>query len=241
MKKILRGKTLFIIAGALVFVIIISGFGYGIYRYQKIANELAAMKTDPNKIQEVAKSEQKKLIEQVEKLMVLPSDEEPTVATVTDPEKLKDQPFFSTAKAGDKVLIYANARKAILFDPTANKIIDVSPINLNTSSPSANLANSTPTPMPLKIALYNGTEVVGITQKIEKELKDKIGNIYVPVKENAKKKDYPETLIIDLMGSKPQVAEQLAKVLNGKISSLPAGENKPADSDILVIVGADKK
>ena len=63
-------------------------------------------------------------------MIVLPEDEIPTVATVSDPEKLKEQPFFSDAKKGDKVLIYANAKKAILYDPMANKIVTVAPINI---------------------------------------------------------------------------------------------------------------
>ena len=62
--------------------------------------------------------------------MVLPEDEEPSVATVADPEQLAGQPFFSKAKKGDKVLIYTNAQKAILYDPVAKKIIDIAPLNI---------------------------------------------------------------------------------------------------------------
>lgn len=47
-----------------------------------------------------------------------------------DPEKLRDQPFFANAQRGDKVLIYANAKKAILYNPPSNKIIEVAPVNI---------------------------------------------------------------------------------------------------------------
>lgn len=70
------------------------------------------------------------IIAKVSRLIVLPSGEEPTVATVSDPEKLKDQPFFANAKVGDKVLIFTKAKKAILYDPQADKIVDVSPLNI---------------------------------------------------------------------------------------------------------------
>ena len=63
--------------------------------------------------------------------MFLPSDELPTIATVSDPEALQNQSFFIDAKKGDKVLIYSNARKAILYDPIANKIITIAPVNLS--------------------------------------------------------------------------------------------------------------
>jgi len=66
----------------------------------------------------------------VGKLMVLPEGETPTIATVSDPDKLKDQAFFAHAKTGDKVLIYAKAKKAILYSPTDNRIVEVAAIDL---------------------------------------------------------------------------------------------------------------
>lgn len=66
--------------------------------------------------------------------MFLPIGEIPTVATVSEPEKLKNQEFFKDAKKGDKVLIYTNARKAILYDPLADKIITIAPVSLDKNS-----------------------------------------------------------------------------------------------------------
>lgn len=80
--------------------------------------------------QAATESEIQDLIAKVGKLIVLPSGEQPTVATVADPEKLKSQPFFANATKDDKVLIYTNARKAILYSPSQNKIIEVAPINI---------------------------------------------------------------------------------------------------------------
>ena len=73
------------------------------------------------------------LIKEVGNLLILPNDEVPTVATVTDPEKLANQLFFKEAKIGDKVLIYNKAQKVILYDPNLKKIIEVAPINSNNS------------------------------------------------------------------------------------------------------------
>src|ERR1017187_9086354 len=63
-----------------------------------------------------AQLEVENLINRVGQLIDLPKDEKPTVATVSDIKKLKDQPFFANAKNGDKVLIYTSAKKAILYD-----------------------------------------------------------------------------------------------------------------------------
>ena len=71
------------------------------------------------------------LVDKVGDLMFLPIGEIPTIATVSEPEKLKNQEFFKDAKKGDKVLIYTNARKAILYDPLADKIITIAPVSLD--------------------------------------------------------------------------------------------------------------
>jgi hypothetical protein len=78
-----------------------------------------------------AESEVAALAKRVEKIVVVPADETPTVATVTDPQKLSGQDFFAGAKEGDKVLIYARAGKAILYDPAAGKVINIAPVNLD--------------------------------------------------------------------------------------------------------------
>ena len=67
-------------------------------------------------------------IARVSELIVLPEGEEPTIATVTDPEKLQDQEFFKNAKPGYRVLLYTKARKAYLYDPEAHRLIEVAPI-----------------------------------------------------------------------------------------------------------------
>lgn len=94
-------------------------------------NEASMLKQDPNK---TVREETANLVAQVGKLIVLPEGETPTIATVSDPEKLKDQPFFAKAKKGDKVLIYTNAKKALLYDEENNKIVEVAPINIGDKS-----------------------------------------------------------------------------------------------------------
>src|SRR3989344_6435180 len=62
-------------------------------------------------------AETKRTIDAVARLMSVPANEVPTVATVTDKTKLKQQPFFKAAENGDKVLIYSSIKKAILYRP----------------------------------------------------------------------------------------------------------------------------
>ena len=83
------------------------------------------VKIDPQKI---VQDERTALLAQVSRLIVLPTGEDPTLATVSNIDVLRAQPFFSNAKNGDRVLIYANAKKAILYDPDSDKIVEVAPI-----------------------------------------------------------------------------------------------------------------
>ncbi len=78
-----------------------------------------------------------KIIKEVGALLVLPNNETPTIATVTDLSKLAGQPFFANAKLGDIVLIYSKAQKAILYDPSQNKIVELAPINTTNTAESA--------------------------------------------------------------------------------------------------------
>lgn len=209
----------------------LGGAGYFYYQYTKVQKEIQTIRTDPTTLQNLAKEEAKKLVSDVGKLIALPEGEEPTVATITDIEKLKDQPFFQRAKNGDKVLIYTNAKKAFLFDPKANKIIDVAPVNIGT--PSAQEAQP-------RIVLKNGTAITGLTNRAETDLKKAYPQANIVSKENASKNDYEKSVVVVLNESTRQTADTVAKALNISIGDLPEGESKPDNADILVIIGADR-
>src|SRR4030042_292294 len=120
MKIFIAKYGLFILFSILVVVL----FGVGAWKYREMSHELQELKTNPSKLQQFVQDDQKSLVATVGKLMKLPA-EDPTIAQVSDATKLKDQPFFAGAQNGDQVLIYTNARKAILYRPSTNQIIDV--------------------------------------------------------------------------------------------------------------------
>ena len=72
-----------------------------------------------------------KIVSEVSKHIVLPETETPTMAMVSDLSKLKGQPFFERTELGDIVLIYGTSRRAVLWGPSAQKIIEVSAINIS--------------------------------------------------------------------------------------------------------------
>lgn len=72
-----------------------------------------------------------KIVSDVSKHIVLPDNETPTMAMVSDLSKLKGQQFFERTELGDVVLIYGTSRRAVLWRPSAQKIIEVSAINIS--------------------------------------------------------------------------------------------------------------
>jgi hypothetical protein len=73
----------------------------------------------------------------VSKHFLLPSDEEPALATVTDLSKLNSA-LKAKAQNGDRVLIYQNNRIAILYRPSIDRVIDITPVSIDNPTSPAN-------------------------------------------------------------------------------------------------------
>ena len=239
-----KEKIPYIVSG-IFFLLSVMGIGSGVYFYRQYkANE-----TKLNNPTEATKQENQALVAKVGKLMVLPS-EEAQVATVSDVENLKKtQQFFQDAEDNDKVLLFLTAKKAILYRPSTNIIVNVAPIidQGNTATGAAQLAStslgqgSAAQGQVLRIALRNGTGIVGMTKKLEDELQTKVQNFTITEKDNAKRTDYEKTLVIPISDSlNKTVVQQLANELSATVSSLPADEPKPT-ADLLIIAGKDRK
>jgi hypothetical protein len=69
------------------------------------------------------------LVREVGRVAILPN-EEPMTATVTDPAQLVGQSFFSQAMAGDKVLVFPLAQRAILYRPSSKQIVEMMPFEV---------------------------------------------------------------------------------------------------------------
>lgn len=225
-----------------VLILVLAG-GVSFYFYSQYQKAQDALRNPSAAAVEEAKT----LVEKVGKLYALPQGETPTLATVSDKSKLADQSFFAHAENGDKVLIYNQAKKAILYRPSTNQIIEVAPVNnapevagaadtQTASSSGTTLSSVSPTPAEVRVAVYNGTATVGLATNFAKQLEDKNLGLTIVKKDNANKKDYTKTLVVDVSGANKDKAAQLAKAINADVAPLPSGEDKP-DADLLVIVG----
>lgn len=108
----------------ILFIVLLMSFCLSGFLYYKLKRVEESKTTD-------TKEEVKSLVDKVSRLYLVPQNEEPTVATVSDPQILKEQSFFTLAEKGDKVLIFTRASKAVLYRPSIDKIIEIAPIKNN--------------------------------------------------------------------------------------------------------------
>jgi hypothetical protein len=181
----------------------------------------------------ILQKEEDELIRRVGELISLPEGEKPSVATVTDEEKLGDQVFFSNAKEGDKVLIYTNARKVILYRPSENRVVEVGSVNIQEE------VEGESTEAQNRFVLLNGTQTAGLTNTMESDLIRVVPEAVIVSKANATNLDYEKSLLVNL-GATSDQAEQMADDLGIELATLPEGERRPEDADFLIIVGSDR-
>ncbi len=224
LRKFVTNKLFLVALAALVFAG--AGAGGSLYLVKRKPEVLGLAKSGV-----AAQKETDDLLAQIGKIIALPTDEKPTVATITDISKLKDQPFFKNAKNGDSLLIYTgNARKAIIYRKSENRVIDFGAVNIQGQNNVAGAQSA-------KFVILNGTKTTGLTKNMEDTLKRLVSVAEVTDKQNAAKSDYQDTLVVDLTGKQSDFVSQLASALGGKVSNLPDGEKKPENVDFVIIVG----
>lgn len=238
-------KKTYIIAGS-AGALVCAGLVYFGVSYVRISRELSDLKksktyaTDP-------KAEIADLLREISRSMELPSTVEPSLATVSDASKLKNQILFTNAQNGDKLLIFADVKKAILYRPSTKKIIDVALLSAPatqsaTQQPSVSITNKTGLPQQAKFYLLNGTQTVGLTKSYEKVLVSKVPGATVVDRDNAKNQATKQTLLVDVSGKNSDAARAVGAALSVTLGTLPPGEaTPPAGVDFVLIVGEDFK
>ena len=209
-----KSKKLFTTKRALValnILVLIGLAGFGGYFFKKYNDSKNA---SPETIQQAQVDQ---TISEVGKLYSLPANEKPDVATVKDKEQLKKQyPFFDQAENGDVVLIYKDAKLAILYRPSTKKLIKVGPVNIE-----------------------NGLSIRTVGSEAERSAVEKLltDNKLTFTSGGGAKTQVTGITIVDLKGTNGEQAKKLAEIVKGTVGSLPEGEEKPSDVDLLIIIG----
>lgn len=165
----------------------------------------------------------------VSKLMILPSDEQPTLATVTDKSKLQDKFLIEKAQNGDRILVYTKNRLVIIYRPSINKIAAVGLVSTDPALPEAKDASLT---------VVDGSDNPQKTQKIIELVKSAYPGMKVVDGGKIARQDLPTTLVIDNTNQKDYLVDALAQGTGGKRGVVPLGVDKVA-TDLMIIVGKD--
>ena len=216
MKK--SNKVLWIIT----IVIALAGISTAVFLYM----ENQRIKTDPSVLTEATKKaadeEARSLKAKVAKLMQLPSDEDPVVATVSDKEKLKDQPFFKEAENGDRILIFTEAKKAVIYREKDNRIINVGPIAVTSDA-----------------ATKTAVSVVATTQASADATAAKLSSLAssLTISKGTTTVLQSRTQVYDASeGKHGELVTKLAELTGGEvISALPAGQTAPEGAQVVII------
>lgn len=86
---------------------------------------------------EISQNEQAAdILAKVGKLINLPQNEQPTMATISDAKAAKQgQPFLKDAQDGDVLIVYPNAAEALLYRPSTDKLVAVGPVTGEPAQP----------------------------------------------------------------------------------------------------------
>lgn len=239
-RKKLKNRP-FIVGLVIVLIIILGAVGF--YAYSYFQQDAVTIGSTPSEKQV------KEVIEKVGKLVVLPEGETPTIATVTDVDKLRNQPFFKNAQNGDKLIVIGSTKEAILYRPSINKIITMAPINASeTSSPSATTSseesnNTTPTPTSskTKVAVLNSTKESGLAKKGS----DLLSKDAFEIAGTSNAQGEYELTSISVINKSVVTDAVTSKIISslGKVKAvtkpLPSGEAAPAGADVVIILGSD--
>lgn len=222
-----------------VAVVVVIGLGGWLVWNSRSASGLASISSSTEKLSDAQVSA---LVARIGQFMVVPSDEKPSVAVIKDAATLaQQQSFYQGAKDGDVLLIYSS--RAVIYDPKADKLVNVGPISRTetTASASASITpavSPTPEVKPEKstIDVRNGTTTAGLAGKTASDLK-KNSWVTSAVAGDAKG-TYTATVIVDrTAGKKPGALATLEKLFGVKaVQALPTGE-QASTADFVVIVG----
>lgn len=207
-RKLITSKRLLIAANIIALISFAGAAGFFYMKYQDTKD------ASPEKLQQAQVDQ---TISEVAKLYTLPGNEKPDVATVKDKEALKKQyPFFDQAENDDVVLIYKEAKIAILYRPATKKLVKVGPVNVESG-----------------VAI----RTVGSDSEraaVEKLLTD--GKLTF-TSGGASKTQLSGITVVDVKGTNGEQAKKLAEIVKGNVGTLPEGEDKPSDVDLLILIG----
>ncbi|MBP7766987.1 hypothetical protein KA068_00505 [Candidatus Saccharibacteria bacterium] len=204
-------KINIVMAIIVVILLLISG-----YLYKELRNN----KNGSSSNNVTAQKEAEDLKAKVGKIILLP-DETPVIGTVNDKDKFKDQPFFNGVENGDKILIFSESKKAVIYRDKDNRVINSGPIAVT--------SDSNATTKTVSVLTDESGNIKGSTN----DALVKINGI--KVSKNTAKVKVDKLKVYDPGNNDTELAKQISSALGAEvITSIPDGETAPEGADVVV-------
>jgi len=216
-----KTRTPKIILAVLVATIIVGALGY------IVVAKLSKLTQSPQE-------EIDQLTAKISAFYTLPQGETPTIRSIDSPELVRGQAFFFDTAQGDKLLIYKNAKTAILYRPKENKVIGSTAIKDKaeaTSSPTVAGAST----KKWTATILNGTNVAGLAKTYQEALEKRLSNVEIVTVSDAKTKGVTKSYMAS--NKKINNPQEVSKNLGLEIQELPTGEE--ITTDIVIVLGED--
>lgn len=230
----MAGIRTVVVAIALAVVIFLLGSTFKFQKPRQLSKEeLQAFQTQ--QAQKQYEQQVVSILQKVSSLVAIPN-EIPQLAVVQDAEKIRTEKFFVNASNGDVVLVYAD--KVILYNPTANKVINMGSNTFFKIEKSAKTeqADSSAQKTSFVVDVLNGNSVKGAAAQFQKDHQLPEGVAYGKVVGAQGIKD--ATGVMVYMQNPALTAAEIQKLFPGATiatSPLPATEQSTAD--VVVVVG----
>jgi hypothetical protein len=196
--------------------------------------------------EKLTESQVEQLIARVGRFLVLPSDEQPSVAAISDAQELAQrQSFYKDAQDGNILIVYSN--KAIIYDAVADQLVNVGPIvrtdtelapTASDSSAPTPTPEATPVPVAITVEVRNGTQTPGLASALANQLRE--SELYEVEAVGDATTGYDNTVIVFLASddeAKAATVAGLAEELNATVvTELPTGE-RATSHEVLILIG----
>lgn len=171
------------------------------------------------------------ILADIKTVMLLTDSERPTLATVTEVEKMRSQSFFKNAENGDKIVIYSQGKKAILWRPSTKMIIEVGTVTTENSAEAPKVDQAK------KVTVLTATSDTAYVQTLMTKLK-KIPGVVIVAQKASVASTITHSSIIDVTKARPLEAKLIAQTLGVPLDEkLPADETIPDSTDFVLIIG----
>lgn len=126
----------------ILIVVIVFTIGLFIWSEQNRRSTVQQLEITVRQLEEIKATSQRsgeevanEILEKVNDLIDIPLDPKPTVAKITDINRLKEaNEFFGAAENDDYLILTGN--RAILYDPDRHIVLDMAPFKISRESPS---------------------------------------------------------------------------------------------------------